>query len=121
MMRGWLRPRTGRWGAGTAAVLFAATVGASMGTLSASTSLAAPAGSAGTADQAVIVILKDQLPDTPADAGHMADRRSRTGSAQRSVMGHLGGTKPSKVRSYSAVNGFAATVTAAQADALAAD
>ncbi len=122
MKQGWSRPGTGRWGAGTAAALLAATVGASMGTLSGSAAMAAPpADSTAAASQAVIVILKDQLSDTPPDAGHMADRRSRAGSAQRSVMGHLSGAKPSKVRNYTSVNGFAATVTAAQADALATD
>src|SRR5690349_5724985 len=112
MVRAWIRPRSGRWGAGATAVLLAATVGGTMGSLAGSATQAAPADNTSTASQAVIVILKDQLSDAPPDVAHLSSRRSRAGAAQQSVMGHLSGAKPSKVRSYTAVNGFAATVTA---------
>jgi hypothetical protein len=91
-----------------------------LSTSSADATETAAAGDA-TDSQPVIVVLRDQIAAAPANAQHMADRRSRATSAQHSVLGRLSGAKPSKVRNYTSVNGFAATVTGAQAAALAAD
>src|SRR5690349_3976013 len=103
-----------KWAAGGAAVVLAG--GIAMSTqilLSAGSADATETAAAGDAtdSQPVIVVLRDQIPAAPANAQHMADRRSRATSAQRSVLGRLSGAKPSKVRNYTSVNGFAATVT----------
>jgi hypothetical protein len=71
--------------------------------------------------QAVIVVLRDQVPSAPADAAHVAGRTNATAAAQRAVLGRLSGAAPGKVTHYVTGNAFAATVTAAQAKALAAD
>jgi hypothetical protein len=79
----------------------------------------APAASGGA--QAVIVVLKDQLANRPADQAHLGARRSAAQSDQASVLRRLSGAKPTKVVGYTVGNAFAATVTAAQAAQLAAD
>ena len=71
--------------------------------------------------QAVIVVLRDQVPSAPADAAHVAGRTNATAAAQRAVLGRLSGQAPGKVTHYVIGNAFAATVTAAQVKALAAD
>jgi hypothetical protein len=69
----------------------------------------------------VIVLLKDQLTNTPATKGDSSTRRNRAKSAQDSVLGRLAGAAPAKVKHFSLGNAFSATVTAGQAAALARD
>lgn len=83
--------------------------------------VAEPAASGTTEPQPVIVLLKDQLPGTPASKGDSSSRRSRAQSAQDAVLGRLSGAKPSKVKHFTLGNAFAATVTADQAASLARD
>lgn len=83
------------------------------------TAVAQPTGS--DSSQAVIVLLKDQLPDAPASKGDSSNRRNRATSAQDTVLGRLAGAKPSEVKHFTLGNAFAATVTADQAAALAQD
>lgn len=82
---------------------------------------AQPAAAGGTEPQPVIVLLKDQLPGAPPTKGDSSTRRSRAQSAQDTVLGRLAGAKPTKVKHFTLGNAFAATVTADQAAALAAD
>lgn len=83
--------------------------------------VAQPAVSGGAEPQPVIVLLKDQLPGTPASKGDSSSRRSRAQSAQDAVLGRLSGAKPSEVKHFTLGNAFAATVTADQAASLAQD
>jgi hypothetical protein len=80
---------------------------------------AAPAPASGT--QKVIVILRDQLASTPVNRTGMSTRTTKADQSQRAVLARLAGAKPSHVTHYSVGNAFSATVTAAQATALAAD
>jgi hypothetical protein len=83
--------------------------------------VAAPAATGDTTPQPVIVLLKDQLPDTPATRSDSSSRRSRATSAQDTVLGRIAGAKPARVKHFTLGNAFAATVTADQAAALAQD
>lgn len=83
---------------------------------------AAPApANGGSGPESVIVLLKDQLPSAPATKSDSTTRRARAKSAQDTVLGRLGGAKPTKVKHFTLGNAFAATVTADQAAALAQD
>lgn len=114
------RGRT-RWGAGTAALLLTTTMAVSAQALTSSAAYSAPTASGDDSPQSVIVVLKDQLTGTPADAAHLGARKSKATAAQHDVLKKLAGATPTKLRNYTSVNGFAATVTTAQANALAAD
>ncbi len=81
---------------------------------------AAPPSTAGTT-RAVIVVLRDQLPSVPATREHLSARKSKATSAQQAVLSRLPGSRPSHLKQFSVGNAFSATVTQAQADALAAD
>jgi hypothetical protein len=70
---------------------------------------------------AVVVVLKDQLATTPAGRTHGTHRTSLAQQAQQSVLTHLPGAKPGRLRQFSVGNAFAATVSPAQAAALAAN
>ncbi|MFL6120555.1 S8 family serine peptidase [Actinophytocola sp.] len=85
------------------------------------TASAAPTASGDSTPRAVIVLLKDQLPDTPATRSDSSTRRNRATSSQDTVLGRLGGARPTKVKHFTLGNAFAATVTADQAAALAQD
>ncbi|WP_290051553.1 S8 family serine peptidase [Amycolatopsis solani] len=83
--------------------------------------LAAPVASADSAPQAVIVVLGDQLaaaPPTKAASGSSRDQATR---AQNAVLGKLTGPAPSNVKHFAVGNAFSATVSPAQAAALAQD
>ena len=82
---------------------------------------APPAPASPGASEAVIVVLKDQLANRPADRAHLGARRSAASSDQAAVLRRLPGAKPTKVVGYTVGNAFAATVSAAQAARLAAD
>jgi hypothetical protein len=82
---------------------------------------AAPATGGDAGPQPVIVLLKDQLPSTPASKADSSTRRSKATSAQDTVLGRLAGAKPTKVKHFTLGNAFAATVTGDQAAALAQD
>src|ERR1700754_2990826 len=81
----------------------------------------AQSSAAASGSQKGIVLLKDQLPGTPAAKGDSSNRRNHAKSAQDSVLGRLAGAKPTKVTHFTLGNAFAATVTAAQAADLARD
>ena len=110
--------RTSRRGITTAAVC-ALAAGAVVSGATAPAS-AAPSTS-GSASESVIVVLADQLHATPPTAGKVAARKSSATAAQNAVLARLAGTTPSHVVHYTTANAFSATVTAAQAAALAGD
>ncbi len=84
---------------------------------------AAPTGAAAgsSTPDAVVVVLRDQLPDKPATRSHVAARRAAATATQDQVLSRLPGTAPKKLKHYTLGNAFSATVTTAQAAALAAD
>lgn len=94
--------------AGTAAVPTAAT--------SALPALSATA--AGTANQRVIIVLRDQLTALPATARLVAQRALSVRSAQAPVVDALHDAGVSAVHSYTTVNALSATVSRAQEQAL---
>ncbi len=67
----------------------------------------------------VIVILKDQLPSTPASRDSMGPRTSAIATAQSGVLSLLQRTGPHTVHSFQTINAFAAKVTPSEATALA--
>jgi len=81
----------------------------------------APPASATTTPQSVIVVLRDQLAGTPANKHDMSPRRAKAVSAQNAVLGRLTGSAPTHVKHFALGNAFSATVTPAQAAALALD
>jgi hypothetical protein len=74
-----------------------------------------------TASVKVIVVLNDQLASTPAGRTNMRPRRVEATTEQNGVIAGLRGATPTKVKHFALGNAFAATVTKAQATALAAD
>ena len=81
----------------------------------------APAAAASSASQKVIVVLRDQLASTPANKHDMSPRRAKAVGSQNAVLSRLTGGSPSNVKHFSLGNAFSATVTPAQASALALD
>ncbi len=77
--------------------------------------------SSGGSRESVIVVLKDQLHNQPANAQHMNARHADAVAAQRGVLARLSGAKPTHLINYTVGNAFSATVTTAQAAPLAAD
>jgi hypothetical protein len=71
------------------------------------------------ASRHVIVILRDQLPALPGEHGGHGSRAAALASAQSGVLDHLRQAGATNVRSFHLVNAVAATVTKAEADALA--
>lgn len=69
----------------------------------------------------VIVILKDQLPSVPADAGHLDARKHRTASAQAPLLARVKANGGTKVKSFVVGNAFSATVSPALRASLEAD
>ncbi len=83
---------------------------------------AAPAHAADTtATEPVIVLLADQLADTPADRPHAAERGERARLSQAAVLSRLPGRAPTELKNFTLGNAFSATVTTAQAATLALD
>jgi hypothetical protein len=77
---------------------------------------------AGTAkSERVIVVLRDQLAGTPAKRNGMAARAKQATGDQNAVLSGLAGPRPSHVVHLALGNAFIATVTDAQAAALAAN
>jgi hypothetical protein len=68
----------------------------------------------------VIVILRDQIPDLPAVRGARAARTAAIAAAQAPILSHLQASKAARIRSFAMINAVAATVSPAEADALAA-
>ena len=84
-------------------------------------SAAAPPSSSA-AGRSVIVVLRDQLAATPADAAHVGLRRLQANSQQNAVLArHSSGSAITVAARYTIANAFAATVSPAQEQALAAD
>ena len=69
----------------------------------------------------MIVVLRDQLRSTPVNRLHMSARTTRAGQSQHVVLSRLAGPSPTRVHHFSVANAFTATVTPAQAAALAGD
>src|SRR5262249_5628328 len=76
---------------------------------------------AANAPENVIVVLRDQLASPPANKHDMASRRARATSTQDAVLGGLTGAAPKNVKHFALGNAFSASVTGAQAAALAQD
>ncbi len=110
-----MRTRPGIAVSVTAAVLIATALGQG----ASSAAPATPATGGGT--ERVIVVLSDQLPGTPVMKNGMATRVAKATQAQNAVLGQIAGSAPRDVVHYSVGNAFAATMTPAQADALAAN
>ncbi|MDQ1487338.1 MAG: hypothetical protein QOJ62_3031 [Actinomycetota bacterium] len=73
------------------------------------------------APQPVIVVLRDQLPGTPADSAHLGQRGPAALGSQDAVLSRLAGAAPQHVKHFTLGNAFSATVTPGQATALALD
>ena len=104
--------------------ILTAAVTAALSLAGVSTADAAPTPSpaaAANASQNVIVVLRDQLASTPASKHDMSPRRARATSAQDAVLSRLTGTAPTHVKHFALGNAFSATVSEAQAAALAQD
>ncbi|GAA1912389.1 S8 family serine peptidase [Streptantibioticus ferralitis] len=69
----------------------------------------------------VIVILKDQIPSVPADAGHLKSRARQTASAQAPLLAKVKASGGTRIKSFVVGNAFSATVSPALRAALAAD
>lgn len=69
---------------------------------------------------AVIVVLQDQLANTPANASQSANRKTAATKLQDQVLAAAGITSKN-VKHFALVNGFATTITPLQSKALAAD
>ncbi|WP_424639416.1 S8 family serine peptidase [Embleya sp. AB8] len=69
----------------------------------------------------VIVVLKDQVPSAPADAGHLDARKQRTGSAQAPLLARVKANGGTDVKSFVVGNAFSATVSPALRASLEAD
>ena len=69
----------------------------------------------------VIVVLRNQLGSTPANKTHIASRRQAAQASQQAVLSRLAGPAPASLKHFTVGNAFSATVTQAQAAALAAD
>jgi hypothetical protein len=67
------------------------------------------------AQRDVIVILRDQMPNLPPARRAMGTRASALATSQRSVLAQLPNVGNRKVRSFSTINAFAATVSASEA------
>ena len=68
----------------------------------------------------VIVILRDQLASAPPVRSAMGERAAAVASSQRSVVGELQQGRSRQVHSFSTINAFATSVSAAEAAHLAA-
>lgn len=71
--------------------------------------------------QPVIVLLRDQHPETPPRRGDDAQRATVTQADQRQLVDQARDSGATHVTQFSVVNGFAATVTAAERDRLTSD
>ncbi|MCX4749959.1 peptidase [Kitasatospora sp. NBC_01287] len=69
----------------------------------------------------VIVILKDQLSSTPADAGHLDARKKQAGQDQAPLLAKVKANGGSDIKSFVVGNAFSATVSPALRAQLAAD
>lgn len=84
---------------------------------------AAPPAPSSAPSGSVVVLLRDQLSRTPVVKNRMAQRQAAATASQDSVVDHVAAAAgaPADVVHYAAANAFSATVTQAQADALASD
>jgi hypothetical protein len=69
----------------------------------------------------VIVLLRDQHPEAPANSGNTLHRTATTQAEQRPLVDQAREAGATHVTQFSVVNGFAATVTSAESHHLAAD
>jgi hypothetical protein len=87
-------------------------------------SAAAAVSSSGGPSQSVIVVLRDQLPTTPATSAHVAARRTAAWSDQNALVQRVDGRtarKASKVVHYTSVNAVSLTADAAEIAQFSAD
>jgi hypothetical protein len=69
----------------------------------------------------VIVLLRNQHPEAPANSGNTVHRIATTQADQRQLVDQARESGATRVTQFSVVNGFAATMTPAESDHLAAD
>ncbi|WP_037973761.1 S8 family serine peptidase [Streptomyces sp. NRRL WC-3742] len=81
----------------------------------------APAASADGPAAPVIVILKDQIADAPADSGHVGARQQKTAHAQAPLLDKVKAGGGTDVKSFVVGNAFSATVSPALRASLQAD
>ncbi|MFH8384223.1 S8 family serine peptidase [Kitasatospora sp. NPDC018058] len=81
----------------------------------------AQAASADGAPAPVIVILKDQIADAPADHGHLGDRQQKTAHSQAPLLDKVKANGGTNVKSFVVGNAFSATVSPALRAKLQAD
>ncbi|MET8136334.1 S8 family serine peptidase [Streptomyces sp. NPDC005251] len=79
------------------------------------------AAAGGDAPAPVVVVLRDQLPDVPADSEHLAERKRQVASAQAPLMAEVKDAGGADIRGFVVGNAFSATVSPAVRDALAAN
>lgn len=105
--------------------LAAASMVLTLGTTANGTELTPPpntqALSGNEAPQPVIVVLKDQLSNAPADAGHLASRKREAAGAQAPLLAKVKAGGGTHVKSFVVGNAFSATVGPALRAALAGD
>ncbi|MFJ9772983.1 S8 family serine peptidase [Kitasatospora sp. NPDC101157] len=81
----------------------------------------AQAASSDGAPAPVIVILKDQIADAPADHGHLGARQQKTASSQAPLLNKVKANGGTNVKSFVVGNAFSATVSPALRASLQAD
>ncbi|MFI9271130.1 protease inhibitor I9 family protein [Kitasatospora sp. NPDC052896] len=117
-MIGWRKPQL------AAVTLTAASMVLAFGTSAYGAPLPSPGPLAATdsgAPSAVIVIMKNQLPSAPADAGHLNARKQQAASSQAPLLAKVKANGGTDVKSFVVGNAFSATVSPALRAQLAAD
>ncbi|MER7752543.1 S8 family serine peptidase [Kitasatospora sp. NPDC097643] len=82
---------------------------------------AAPVASADGPPVPVIVILKDQIADSPADSGHLGARKQKAANAQAPLLDKVRAGGGTNIKTFVVGNAFSATVSPALRAALQAD
>ncbi|MGA5822313.1 S8 family serine peptidase [Kitasatospora sp. NPDC094028] len=85
------------------------------------TAPAAPTAAEGGAPAPVIVILKDQIADAPADHGHVGARQQKTAASQAPLLNKVKAQGGTNIKSFVVGNAFSATVDPALRASLQAD
>src|SRR5580658_10247109 len=81
---------------------------------------ASPAKPALAIQRDVIVILRDQMPSLPPVRGQRAARAAALATAQVPIVSHLQASSAARIHSFALINAVSASVSSAEADALAA-
>lgn len=113
-----------RWSVFVPPAVGAVALATVLGLAGVGTAQAAPPAPASAPSGSVVVVLRDQLSGSPVLKNRTDTRQAAATRSQDAVVDHVAaeaGGKPADVVHYAAANAFSATVTQAQADALAAD